>query len=131
MASISTADFNEWLVAYRAAWRSGDAEAVTALFADDAQYYETPFAEPMRGRDAIAQYWTAGPAGAQRDVEVSFQPLAVVDGLGIARWHASFVRRRSGRSVELDGCLMAEFAGPGTCAVFREWWHRRERDGSS
>ena len=59
------------------------------------------------------------------------EPLAVVVGVGIARWHASFVRRRSGRTVDLDGCLVAEFAGAGTCAVFREWWHRRERGGRS
>jgi ketosteroid isomerase-like protein len=126
MTSISLHDLEVWLEAYGAAWRAGDAHAVTELFTGDAQYYETPFGDPMRGSEAISRYWIAGPGRSQREVSFSFQVLAVVGGMGIARWQASFVRRRSGRRVELDGCLAAEFAHPGKCTVFREWWHRRE-----
>jgi hypothetical protein len=129
MVPHSLSEFAAWLDAYGAAWRSGDPRAVTALFTEDAQYYEMPFGEPLRGRAAIARYWTAGPGEAQRNVDVSLLPLAMVERTGIARWHASFVRLRSGKHVELDGCLVAEFTVPGKCSVFREWWHRREREG--
>jgi ketosteroid isomerase-like protein len=130
MATIGMDEFVAWLEAYGSAWRNGDAKAVVGLFTDDAQYFETPFGEPIRGRDAIFRYWSAGPGSSQSDVEVVLQPLAVVERTGIARWHATFVRR-SGKQVELDGCLVAEFALPGKCAVFREWWHRRERGGGA
>lgn len=131
MTSISLHEFEEWLEAYGAAWRAGDAQAVTELFTGDAQYYETPFGDPLRGSEAIFRYWIAGPGRSQSEVSFSFQALAAVEGMGIARWQASFVRRRSGRRVELDGCLVAEFAHPGKCTVFREWWHRREPGGVS
>ena len=131
MASMTPQDFRRWLDAYGAAWRAGDSRAIVALFTEDASYFEDPFGEPLRGRDAIARYWTAGPGSSQSNVEVSFHPLAQVGLVGIARWQASFVRRRSGRRVELDGCLVAEFADPVRCEVFREWWHRREREARS
>jgi ketosteroid isomerase-like protein len=131
MIPISLAEFETWLNAYGAAWQAGDAQAVTGLFTEDARYHETPFNDPLLGREAIFEYWTAGPGRAQRDVRFSCQPLAVTDGVGIARWQTSFVRARSGNEVELDGCLLAEFAYPGKCAVFREWWHRREREAGS
>jgi ketosteroid isomerase-like protein len=131
MTSISLAEFEAWLNAYGDAWQAGDAQAVTRMFTEDARYHETPFNDPLLGKDAIFEYWAAGPGRAQRDVTFSHQPLAVVDGVGIAQWQATFVRVRSGNRVELDGCLLAEFASPGKCAVFREWWHRREREAGS
>jgi len=121
--------FERWLEAYGAAWRGGDAEAAVGLFTDDARYHETPFDDPMVGRDAIFRYWTQGAGESQRAVDFSHVPLAVVEDAGLARWRASFVRVPSGNRVELDGFLMAEFVEGGRCSVFREWWHRREHAG--
>jgi len=122
----SLPEFKKWLDAYGAAWENGDADAAAALFTEDAAYHETPFDEPMTGIQAIHRYWTEGAAQSQKDVAFSYEALAVVGNVGLARWHASFVRIRTGKRVELDGFLLAEFAAAGKCAVFREWWHRRE-----
>jgi ketosteroid isomerase-like protein len=126
MEALSMAQFTGWLNAYGAAWEAGDADAAVALFTADAAYYETPFDDPMVGTEAIHRYWTGGAGESQKEVEFSHEALAVVGNVGLARWHASFVRIRTEKHVELDGFLMAEFAGAGKCAVFREWWHRRE-----
>lgn len=131
MALFLRNEFEKWLDAYGAAWQAGDAQAAIELFADDAEYYETPFDDPMIGKDAISQYWTEGAGKSQKDVHFSYEPLAVVENVGLARWRASFVRIPSGNQVELDGFLLAEFDGGGKCSVFREWWHRRESEGSS
>lgn len=56
------------------------------------------------------------------------QAVSFVDKMGLAQWHATFVRVPSGKHVALDGFLMAEFNDAGLCSVFREWWHRREGD---
>lgn len=120
--------FEKWLAAYGAAWQNGDADAVIVLFSDDAEYYENPFATPMRGKEAIHRYWSEGAQESQKDVVFEFTDAVAAGNTGMARWRASFVRVPSGRHVALDGFLTAEFNAAGKCSVFREWWHRREGD---
>lgn len=120
--------FEAWMQAYGRAWQAGDPDAVTALFTADAAYHETPFDEPMVGREAIHRYWSEGADQAQRNVRFDFVVLAIAGDTGVARWWASFERVPSGAQVELDGVLAAEFDGSERCRRFREWWHRRERD---
>jgi hypothetical protein len=127
MAEISSDEFEKWLVSYGIAWQTGDARTAIELFADDAKYYENPFADPMVGKDAIHRYWSEGAGESQKDVHFTHRAIAVVEGKGLAQWQATFVRVLSGNLVQLDGFLMAEFDASGKCAVFREWWHRCEK----
>lgn len=126
MPKLDTTRLNDWLDAYGEAWIAGDPEAAARLFAPDARYHETPFDEPMIGREAIHRYWAEGARDAQEQVRFSHDVVAVVGDAGVARWRATFTRVPSGRRVELDGVLLAEFDREGRCTVFREWWHRRE-----
>jgi len=43
---------------YGVASETSDPAVAAALFAEDAVYQETPFDEPMRGREAIYRYWS-------------------------------------------------------------------------
>jgi ketosteroid isomerase-like protein len=52
-------DVEKWMTAYRAAWESNDPSDIGALFTADAVYYNEPFSEPARGRDAIVARWIA------------------------------------------------------------------------
>jgi hypothetical protein len=70
---------------YSKASEENDPQASTNLFAQDAQYYESPFDEPMIGRDAIYTYWVKG-AQTLKDKQATFQILSVKDSIGIARW---------------------------------------------
>jgi hypothetical protein len=128
MSSLAMDDFKKWLDAYGAAWEAGDPKAAVNLFGEAAEYYETPFDEPMVGRVAIETYWREGAGEAQREVRFQYEALAMVGNQGLARWQASFVRIPSGSKVKLDGFLSAEFDADGKCSVFREWWHRREQE---
>jgi ketosteroid isomerase-like protein len=118
--------FTACLAAYGSAWERGDPDAVVQIFAPAAAYVETPFSEPMRGHAAIRDYWIEGARDGQRDVKFHAQPAALIDGVGYAHWHATFIRIKTGGAVELDGMLAARFAADGRCSEFREWWHRRE-----
>jgi hypothetical protein len=115
--------FSSWLDAYGRAWETGDPQAAADLFAEDAAYYETPFDEPMRGREEIAEYWSGVPRS-QDDVRFSYEILAASEG--IAHWSADFVRVPARVPVRLDGILLAKLDAEGRCTEFREWWHRRE-----
>lgn len=129
MATLTLDGFKKWLDLYGQASRDRDPQAAAELFSPDAQYFETPFDEPMIGRDAIYQYWS-GAAQSLRDVQFSYQILAVKQNLGLARWQANFVPASLGARIALDGVLLAEFDDQGKCSLFREWWHRQEIDST-
>ncbi len=117
--------FKTWLDAYRRAWETRDAEAAADLFAEDATYRLSPFEEPMRGRSAIFEYWS-NVTRSQEQVRFGSEILAVNEGIGVARWWASFIRIPSRTHVELDGIFVVALDKDGRAKVFREWWHRRE-----
>ncbi|MEE4302888.1 MAG: nuclear transport factor 2 family protein [Wenzhouxiangella sp.] len=123
---MNAESFEKWLQGYGECWETGNAHAITRFFSADARYYETPFDEPMVGRDAIRRYWEEGAVQAQTNVTFEFYGAAVVGNRGFARWRASFNRVPSGVGVEIAGFLEAAFAEDGLCSSFREWWHRRE-----
>jgi len=53
------------LEGYRLAWETRDPKPVIKLFTEDATYQETPFSQPMRGREAIRQYSLEFPLPAE------------------------------------------------------------------
>ena len=127
MASIAFKDFDSWLQKYGAAWEKGDPDSAMTLFASDALYYETPFDDPMIGREAIYKYWREGAELDQEDIHFSYIILAVEGNVGLAHWRAQFKRLSSEKHVTLDGIFKVEFNDEGICEVFREWWHRTEK----
>jgi hypothetical protein len=114
-----------WMTEYGRASAENDPRASANLFAQNAAYYETPFAEPMIGRDAIFEYWNKG-AQELKDKESTFETLSVQDNLGIARWQSKFTVIESGKRFALDCLFVIEFDDDGLCHTFREWWHIQE-----
>ena len=121
MIPLDRGTFRDWLDTYEQAWESGDADAVTALFAPDATYHPTPFATPLRGREAIHRYWQETTTG-QTSATVDASAELVGRDRGVAHVTASFVR--DGDPIEVDGMLSARFAA-GDCVELREWPHTR------
>ena len=126
--ALSAQGFAAWLERYKAAWETGDPDAAAGLFAADAVYVETPFAEPLSGREAIRGYWRAGAGEAQRDIRFGYTVEAVAGAVGLCRWHCTFTRVESGERVEIDGIFRCAFDAAGFCTRFDEWWHRRTLD---
>jgi hypothetical protein len=121
---LTTTSLENWLTRYKQAWERRDADQAAALFTDSARYQEMPFDDPKLGRAGIRNYWTTVTAD-QRDIEFSFEVIAVKDSTGIARWSATFKSAASGARVDLDGVFVLEFAPDGLCTELREWWHVR------
>lgn len=115
-----------WLEGYRSAWETRDPEAVIRLFAEDATYRETPFTQPMRGREAIRLYWSRVVAAAQEQIRFGHEVLAITEATAIAHWWASFVRVPSKTRVSLDGIFLLTFDAAGLCKELREWWVRKD-----
>jgi hypothetical protein len=120
---LNGAAFDGWMQAYGRASEENDPQASAELFAPEALYYESPFSEPLAGREAIFLYWKNG-AHNLTEKKTGYQILAVSGSLGIARWQSEFVVVSTGERVCLDCVFLVEFNAKGECCLFREWWHR-------
>lgn len=114
-------NFEHWLNAYKRAWENLGTAASVALFTDDATYQVSPFSEAIRGREALTAYWS-NVAVSQVDVHFDYQVLAVNDELGVNHWSASFIKRKTGKLVHLDGIFVVKLNPDELCFEFREWW---------
>ena len=127
--TVKVPDFEAWLRAYGSAWENRDPAAAAALFTEDAEYYWTPLDPPQRGREGVAAAWQAA-VSVQQDIRFTYEILAVSGAKGIASWRADFLRLPTRATVRIEGVLTADFAAPGQCRVFREWWHATESAGA-
>lgn len=110
----------EWIEEYGRAWREQDANAVVALFTEDAEYRSSPFREPHVGSDGIRAYWERATA-TQEDADVS-TGKPIVDGNVVAvEWWTTM--RDEGEEITLPGCLLLRFAPDGRCEALREYWN--------
>ena len=125
MNTLTRGHFQQWMETYGKASADNDPQASTNLFAQNAAYYETPFAEPMPRREAIYEYWNKG-AQTLKEKESTFEILSVQDQRGIARWQSKFTVIESGKRLALDCIFVVEFNEEGLCQTFREWWHIQE-----
>ena len=122
MKLLTFTTFDKWLEMYGKASAENNPQASAELFSRNAEYYETPFDEPMVGRDAIYKYWKMG-AKSFKDKESKYEILSLKDNLGIARWQSKFTDLKSGKRFALDCLFLVEFDHNDKCKLFREWWH--------
>ncbi len=125
MNTLTYGHFQQWMETYGKASEENDPQASADLFAQDARYYESPFDEPIIGRDAIFEYWRKG-AQTLKEKEAYCEILAVNGNTGIARWQSKFTVIESGKRLALDCLFVVEFDDDGLCHTFHEWWHIRE-----
>lgn len=125
MTALTVAHFGHWLEAYGRASQENDPQASAELFTPEARYFESPFDEPLVGRQAIYDYWAHGARDLTEKTSC-YEILAVQGQLGVARWQAQFTSLWTGLRFELDCIFLAEFDNEGLCSDFREWWHPRE-----
>lgn len=111
-----------WLARYVSAWSSNRPEDVGALFAEDATYRVTPFAEPWHGREAIVAGWLD-----RRDEPGTFEfrhdVLAVEGDAAVVRGHT----RYRALGTEFSNVWLVRLDAAGRCREFVEWWMERPR----
>jgi ribonuclease HI len=113
------APIHDWINGYLRAWRSNDPQDIGALFAEDAIYRPTPFAEGPRGREAIVADWLV-----RRDEPGSWtfdgQVECATTSLGIVRCRIGYPPRTEYRTIWL-----VRFDPAGQATEFTEWWMER------
>jgi len=92
-----------WVDEYGRAWRDKDADAVVALFTEDAEYRSSPFRDPSVGSTGIRDYWMRATSS-QEDADVRMGTPVVAGDRVVVEWWATM--RDEGEEITLPGCLL-------------------------
>jgi hypothetical protein len=115
---------SRWVEGYERAWRTAGTGAVAALFTDDASYSRAPFAEPHRGRAALAALWERERGGPDEEFTMGYALVAVEDPRAVVRVE---VRYGAPSHAWFRDLWVLEFAPDGRCRSFEEWPFSPER----
>jgi hypothetical protein len=121
--SLHSRDANQFLEKYKKAWETRDADLAASLFTRDARYKENPFGEPIIGREAIHDYWSAATAS-QEDIHFAVTNSLHAGYVLIVEWTCAYRDRSSGQPRQLAGMFFADFYG-NQVRAFREYWQSR------
>lgn len=104
-------------------WMRGHADQMAGVFSEDGAFYPDPFAAPLRGRQAIAEYWKDVPLE-QAEVSFRYGEIYVAGPWFATEFRCSFRRRRSGEVMDVKGAMFCETSS-GTISEMRLYWERR------
>ena len=122
---LSTSDATKFLIQYKEAWETRNADLAAGLFTRDAEYRQDPFSPAIVGREAIHDYWARATG---RQAEIHFTVGTFIRGgyMLAAEWTCTYQDRSSEVKKELAGMFLADFYGK-RVRHFREYWHSRPR----
>ena len=114
-------DVQGWLDRYIEAWSSYDADAIGALFSDDASYAYHPYDDPLQGRAAIVESWLS-----ERDEpgswEAHYAPTLLAGDCAIVTGETSYAEGRV-----FSNLWELRFDGDGLCVEYVEWYMEHPR----
>ena len=114
-----------WVFRYVQAWASNDAEAVGALFSDDARYFRAPYGDPWVGREAIVAGWLE-----HKDEPGSwgfrFEILAVDEPVGFVRGWTEYRDEPN-----YSNLWVVRLDEAGECTEFTEWFMAEPESGGA
>lgn len=114
----SRAEIEAWVAAYERAWRSPGAAALRDLFAEDATYRMSPYAEPARGLADIAALWEREREGPDEAFEMRHEIVAVDGDTAAVRVEVEYGEPRP---AEYRDLWIVRLGADGRCREFEEW----------
>ena len=107
-----------WLERYEQAWRTAGTAALEQLFDAQATYRLSPYAEPLRGLEAIAAMWEAEREGPDEPFTMDARLVALDGDTAVARVEVAYAGppRRDYRDL-----WIMRFASDRRCIAFEEW----------
>jgi hypothetical protein len=114
-------EVQRWLDDYVAAWRSYDPEAISDLFAEDAEYRYHPWDEPVSGRDAIVADWLGG-RDAPGTYDGHYAPYAVDGDRAVAVGESRYTNPDGSLRTLYYNLWTLRFDDDGRCVDFVEYF---------
>lgn len=121
---MTRTDFEQWLDAYRAAWKTDDPGQIGALFTDDASYTTLPFREPRRGRDAIVAWWIS-QGDSKNEWRFELERLVVEGDTGVVQAVTTYPAVDDQPDAVFSNVWVIRLAPDGRASSFAEWWVQR------
>ena len=112
---------DHWLAAYVDAWKSYDAEAIGALFSEDAKYSYRPYGDTIAGREAIVKSWLEDDPDEPGTYDGSYRTIAVDGDVAVAVGESTYTDPPK----IYDNCYVIRFDDEGRCREFTEWFMER------
>jgi nuclear transport factor 2 (NTF2) superfamily protein len=120
---LSTSDATDFLIKYKEAWETRNADLAAGLFTRDAEYRQDPFGPAIVGREAIHDFW-ASAKSRQEDIHFTVGKFIHSGYMLAAEWTCTYQDRPTEVKKELAGMLFADFYGK-QVRHFREYWRSR------
>jgi hypothetical protein len=115
---MERADLARWIDGYEQAWRTAGTEPLARLFTAQATYRPGPFADPVVGLEAIAEFWEAGRDGPDEPFTLQSEPVAIEGDVGVARVEIVYGDPPLRRYRDL---WIVTLGAEGRCRAFEEW----------
>lgn len=106
----------EWVGRYERAWRTPGTDGLDEVFAADATYLISPWAEPVVGLDALMRFWDDERPPESDEFTMRSSVLAVDGDVAVVRVEVDYAKGERWRDlwvVTLDAA--------GRCTAFEEW----------
>jgi len=119
---INKTSVTTWLQAYVQAWKTYDKKAISELFSEAAVYSYHPYREPVRGRDAIVDFWIEN-ADPQGTYDGHYEPLLIEGDRAVTHGRSMYFEQ-DGKTpkTEFDNIFVLRFDEQGRCAEYSEWY---------
>src|SRR5206468_4565814 len=114
---------HRWADTWSGAWPQRDAEAIAALYADEAVYRSPAFRQPYSGLAGVRRYLGEN-FGAEENIECWFGEPIVSGDRAAVEWRAVGVI--AGKPYTLAGFSKLRFGPDGRVVDHREYWHETE-----
>src|SRR3990167_3418872 len=113
--------FDQWLKDLKTAWESKNPNAAIDLVAEKFIWYDTPFIKPITNKQELLDEWQS--ILDHKDVVMTYEIICIKNNIGLAHWHATFIRIHSNEKVKLDGIYQVSLDENGKCTEFHQWYN--------
>jgi ketosteroid isomerase-like protein len=118
MSLMTRDDVRRWLEGYEQAWRSAGTGGLADLFSDEVTYVASPWAEPVEGLPALAEFWDAERDGPDETFGISTEIVAVEGDTAVVRVQVDYETSDAGSWRDL---WVIRLGADGRCSDFEEW----------
>lgn len=113
---MERAAVESWVIGYERLWRAADTHGLADLFTADASYLPSPWARPVQGLPAIAEFWDAERDGPDEPFTMAAEVVAVDVLTAVVRVSVEY-----GSGALWRDLWVLRFDESGRCAAFEEW----------
>ena len=116
LIAMDRATLQKWISDYESLWRTPGTDRLAELFADDARYLTSPWAQPIVGLADLAKFWNRERESADEEFTMTAEVVAVDGDVGVVRVEVEY-----GNGDRWRDLWIVEFDPAGRCAHFEEW----------